>query len=92
MDGVWRRAAAVDCVRPAAYVLTDGDFVGVHVWFDELPLRRHLLTVAKCFLDSLYCCYSGTVCTMWQISATILEIQTVWFVAATVVEVPSQPT
>ena len=41
MDGVRRRATDVGRVRPAAYVLTDGGFVGVHVWFDELPPRRH---------------------------------------------------
>ena len=67
MGGVWRRAAAAGCIRIAAYVLTDND--DVHAWFDELPLRRHPLTVTQILLRLVdTCCYSGMVCTMWQIA------------------------
>ena len=88
MDGDRRRGAAVGRIQPAAYVLTDGSFVGVYVWFEELPPRRHhSLTMTKYFLVSTYCC-SGVAYNMWKIYDTALEIRTVWYAAGTVAEAP----
>ena len=67
--------------RPTAYVLADGGFVGVHVWFDEFPPRRyHFLIIYQIswLVDTRR--NLNRVGAKQQISANILAIYTVWHV------------
>ena len=66
--------AAAGCIRPTAHVLTDGSFVGVHVWFVEFLPRRDFLLFTKFSRLVDTCCYLNGVSAKQQISANILTI------------------
>ena len=77
MNGDRRMDAAVGRIQPATYVLTDGGFVGDHVWSEQL-LSQLVLTVVQVQL---------TPCESYIILQ--FNIQAAWYAAGTVAEVPS---